>query len=71
METSNLREKLHSLIDNSSEEKLIEVYAVFEEEYSDEFKADLEEDYADYKKNGEVVSKAQLNEAIENLLQSK
>ena len=71
METSNLREKLHSLIDNSSEEKLIEVYAVFEEEYSDEFKADLEEDYADYKKNGEVVSKAQLDEAIEKLLQSK
>ncbi len=71
METSNLREKLHSLIDNSTEEKLMEVYAVFEEEYNDEFKANLEEDYADYKKKGEVVSKAQLNEAINHLLYSK
>ncbi len=62
METSALREKLHSLIDNSTEDKLMEVYAVFEEEYSDEFKADLEEDYSDYKKTGVVISKAQLDE---------
>ncbi len=71
METSTLREKLHSLIDNSTEDKPMEVYAVFEEEYSDEFKADLEEDYLDYKKNGEVISKAQLDEAIAKLLYSK
>ena len=71
MEISNLREKLHSLIDNSTEEKLMEVYDVFEEEYSDEFKAGLEEDYTDYKKNGEVISKAQLEEAIDKLLYSK
>ncbi len=71
METSTLREKLHSLIDNSTEDKLMEVYAVFEEEYSDEFKADLEEDYSDYKKTGEVISKAQLDEAIDKLLYSK
>ncbi len=71
METSNLREKLHSLIDNSTEEKLMEVYAVFEDEYTDEFKAGLEEEYADYKKNGEVISKAKLDEAIEKLLYSR
>jgi len=71
METSTLREKLHSLIDNSSEDKLIEVYAVFEEEYSDEFKADLDEDYSDYEKTGEVISKAQLDQAIAKLLYSK
>ena len=71
METSALREKLHSLIDNSTEDKLIEVYALFEEEYSDEFKADLEEDYSDYKKTGEVISKAQLDQAIAKLLYSK
>ncbi len=71
METSALREKLHSLIDNSTEDKLMEVYAVFEEEYSDEFKADLEEDYSDYKKTGEVISKEQLDEAIDKLLYSK
>lgn len=71
METSALREKLHSLIDNSPEDKLMEVYAVFKEEYTDEFKAGLEEEYADYKKNGEVISKAQLAEAIEKLLHSK
>ncbi len=71
METSNLREKLHTLIDNSTEDKLMEVYAVFEEDYTDEFKADLEEEYTDYKRNGEVISKAQLDEAIEKLLHSK
>ncbi len=31
----------------------------------------LEEDYSDYKKTGEVISKAQLDEAIDRLLYSK
>ncbi len=48
METSALREKLHALIDRSSPEKLEEVYSVFENDYTNEFKAELDEEYANY-----------------------
>lgn len=71
METSALREKLHSLIDSSSEEKLMEVYSVFEHDYSNEFKAELDTEYADYQQQGEVISKEQLNVTIEKLLYGK
>lgn len=72
METSTLREKLHSLIDNSPEEKLIEVYSIFrEEEYTNEFKANLNEEYADYQQNGEVISREEMNEVIDKLLYGK
>lgn len=68
METLSLRQKLHSLIENSPEEKLMEVFAIFEQEYTDEFKSDLDDDYADYKNNGEIISKAQLDDVIGKLL---
>ncbi len=71
METSLLREKLHTLINSSSEEKLMEVYAVFEDEYSDKFKNILEEEYTDYERNGESISKSDLDKAIEKLLYCK
>ncbi len=71
METSALREKLHTLINTSSEEKLAEVYAVFEDEYSNEFKDILDNEYADYQRNGEVTSKADMDKVIEKLLYSK
>ena len=71
METSALREKLHSLIDTSSEDKLMEVYSVFEDDYSDEFKAELDEGYADYQKTGEVISKEEMDKTIEKLLYGK
>ncbi len=68
MQTPSLREKLHSLIESSPEEKLIEVYSVFEDEYTDEFKAGLDEEYDDYENNGEIISKEKLDTAINNLL---
>ncbi len=71
METAALREKLHSLIDSSSEEKLFEVYFVFEDDYTDEFKSDLDEEYADYQKTGEVITKEEMNKTIEKLLYGK
>ncbi len=71
METAALREKLHALIDSSPDEKLIEVYSVFEGNYTDEFKAELDEEYADYQKNGEVISKEEVDRAIEKLLSGK
>jgi len=71
METSALRQKLHSLIDTSSEEKLIELYSVFEDDYTDEFKSELDEEYADYQNKGEVISKEEMDKAIEKLLYGK
>ncbi len=71
METSTLREKLHALIDSSSPDKLVEVYSVFEDDYTNEFKGQLDEEYADYQKNGEVISKEEMDKAIEKLLYGK
>ncbi len=71
METSTLREKLHALIDSSSPEKLVEVYSVFEDDYTNEFKAQLDEEYADYQKNDEVISKEEMDKAIEKLWYGK
>ncbi|MBD0333208.1 MAG: hypothetical protein ICV66_11180 [Chitinophagaceae bacterium] len=71
MELATLREKLHVLIDTSSEEKLKEVYRFFEDDYTDEFKAELDDEYADYQKDGEVISKEDLDKAIEKLLYGK
>lgn len=71
METSSLREKLHALIDSSPDEKLMEVYSVFENNYTDEFKAELDEEYTDYQKNGEVIAKEEIDSVIEKLLYGK
>ncbi len=71
MKTSTLREKLHALIDSSTEEKLIEVYSVFENRYTDQFTAELDEEYADYQRNAEVISKEEIDRTIERLLYGK
>ncbi|MGI8582697.1 MAG: hypothetical protein ACR2KX_10885 [Chitinophagaceae bacterium] len=72
METTVLREKLHSLIDNSSADKLEEVYHLLnDEEYSDAFKAELDEEYSSYQKHGEVISKEELDNLIQQLLNAK
>lgn len=72
METTTLREKLHSLIETSSEEKLEEIYDFFQEhEYSEEFKAMLDDEFEQYQKDGEVVSHEEVNKLIEQLLHPK
>ncbi len=71
MEITELREQLHNLVNTSSEEKLLEIYNLFEQDYSDEFKDELEEEYADYKTNGEIISREAVNEAIEFMLHGK
>jgi hypothetical protein len=39
--------------------------------YTDEFKAELDEEYVDYQKEGEVISKEEMDKAIEKLLDEK
>ena len=72
METTIIREKLHKLIDDMPEDKLNEVYtALIEEDYSDEFKAELDEEYAAYKKDGEVIAREDVDKLIEQMLYRK
>ncbi len=72
MEINTLRKKLHSLIDTTSEEKLQEVYNLLEEsDYTDEFKAQLEEEYAAYEKDDNVIAKEEIDNLVEQLIHGK
>lgn len=68
----NLRAELHTMIDNFPEEKLQEVYELLQDdEYSDEMKKMLDEEYEDYMKNGEVISKEEVDKIVNKLLYNK
>ncbi|HEV8083651.1 MAG TPA: hypothetical protein VGP55_10635 [Chitinophagaceae bacterium] len=72
MEAITLRKKLHTLIDISTEAKLKEVYHLLQdEEYSETFKAMLDDEFNQYQKNGEVISLKEINNLIEQLLHPK
>ncbi len=67
-----LRKELHEMIDNFSEEKLQEVYELLQEdEYSDEIKRILDEEYEDYERTGEAVSKEEADKIIQAILYKK
>ncbi|MEO6453044.1 MAG: hypothetical protein ABIN97_03175 [Ginsengibacter sp.] len=72
METTILREKLHTLIDNSTDDKLQAVFHLLQdEEYSDAFKSELDAEFASYQKEGESISKDEIDKIAEQLLQGK
>ena len=72
METATLREKLHAIIDNSPTEKLEEIYYLINvEEYSDTLKSELDEEYSAYQKDGETLSKEEIDTMIAQLLYKK
>lgn len=71
MGLNSLKEKLHTLIDASTESKLIEVYNLFEEDYTDEFKMRLEEEYTEYKENNEVIAREAIDKAVDEMLHGK
>ena len=69
METAALRDKLHSLIETSSEEQLEEIYDFFKgNEYSDDFKASLDREFEQYQEDGEIISRPEIDKMIEQLL---
>ncbi len=69
MESSFLKDKIHSLIDGSDEETLQSVYQLLQEsDYTDEFKNVLNEEQAEYYKNKEVISKEAMDELIKAAL---
>jgi len=73
MEVTALREKLHSLINTSSEDKLQQVYELLEEEnsYTEEFKNILEEEFTAYQNDGIVIPRKEINEAVDKIMQKK
>lgn len=69
METSTLKDKIHSLIDRSDEETLQSVYQLLQDaDYTDEFKDILNEEQAEYYKNKEVISKEAMDSLIKEAL---
>ncbi|HXR84189.1 MAG TPA: hypothetical protein VN722_07770 [Hanamia sp.] len=72
MDALTLRQKLHSLVETTSEDKLEEIYDLFQQnEYSDDFKAMLDNEYEQYQKDREVVSRDEVNKLIGQLFDSK
>ena len=69
MGNSVLKEKIYSLIDNSNPETLQAVYQLLKEsDYNNDFKNILNEELADYKKNGKVVTSKEMDELIRTKL---
>lgn len=78
MRTAAIRQKLHQFIETAGEKKVKAMYALFEDEitqddweYSDEFKKELQARYAHYVGGGEMVSAADANKQIKALLKTK
>jgi len=73
MEVTALREKLHSLINTSSEDKLQQVYELLGEEnsYTEEFTNILEEEFTAYQNDGIVIPRKEINEAVDKIMQKK
>jgi len=75
MTTTAIRERLHHFIDTIEDKKAAAIYTMFEEsikdreeEYTDEFKAELDRRYAAYKKDGKVVTREAMDKRIKKLV---
>jgi putative addiction module component (TIGR02574 family) len=75
MTTTAIRERLHHFIDTIEDKKAAAIYTLFEEsikdteeEYTDEFKAELDRRYAAYKKDGKVITRDAMDKRINKLL---
>ncbi|MBA4196327.1 MAG: hypothetical protein C0459_02125 [Chitinophaga sp.] len=69
MKTSSLKEKVHSLVETSDNETLESVYQLLKgEEYTDEFKNTLNEEWEDYNKTKTVINQDEMNNLIQAVL---
>lgn len=75
IEAATIKEKLHQYIDTAEERKLQAMYIMledeieYEEDYTDEFKNELDKRLAEYKLDGIVIEESQANEQVNNLMQ--
>jgi len=69
MEVNKLKEKLHSLIESSSDDTLEYMYFLLEETgYTDEFKAVLDQEYDAYHEDKTGNTREELDGMINNIL---
>ncbi len=69
METSALRNKIHSLIDSSDDDTLQSVYQLLQEsDYTEEFKNILNEEQTAYYKNKQIITKEAMDHLIKEAL---
>ncbi|HEX5150349.1 MAG TPA: hypothetical protein VFW07_02810 [Parafilimonas sp.] len=65
----NLRTELHNMIDKLQEDKLQEVYELLQDtDYPDELKEILDNEFEEYKRTGEAVSKEEVDKIINAIL---
>ena len=65
----SFRKEIQNLIDTTSEDKLEQIYQILlEDDYSEEFKTMLEEEFDDYNRTHEVLSSSDINLLVEKAL---
>lgn len=77
MEKADIRQKLHRFIDTVEDKRAEAIYTLFEDEieqdeweYSDEFKAELDNRLEYYKNGGIMISAAEADAQVKIILQS-
>ena len=66
MSNDSLKEKIYSLIDKTNPEMLQSVYQLLNEsDYTDTFKNELNEELANYKKEGKIITQQEMDKLIE------
>lgn len=77
MTTIAIRQKLVSYMKVADDKKIKAMYTLFENEieqeeleYTDEFKAELDDRYAYYKNGGKMIPAAEANKQVNKILQS-
>jgi len=74
MKTAEIRGKLHQFIDDAEDKKVKAIYTIFEEnlaieeDYTPEFKAELDKRYNEYKKDGKTISREEMDKRIKKML---
>jgi len=75
MSINVLRRKLQNYLEVADDKKIKALYAIMEgeiekssEEYSDEFKEELDRRYAYYKSGGKMVGAAEVNKQIKEII---
>ena len=66
---NSIRKELHEMIDSFPEKKLLEVYEFLQDdELSDEMKEIIDNEYNDYQKTKEAITKEEADKTINELL---
>jgi hypothetical protein len=73
MKAAKIRNKLHQFIDSAEDKNVKATYSIFKESIEEEgctaeFNAELDKRYEEYKKDGKLISRQELDKQIKTLL---